>query len=79
MIWDFLVVGVATSNPDAYNQLQAAIATGSIDQTRATAKALASAGAAAPQEAAPIENVPAPAPANQGLEVSEQTQPEAGE
>lgn len=74
-----LVVGVATSNPDAYNQLQAAIATGSIDQTRATAKALASAGAAAPQEAAPIENVPAPAPANQGLEVSEQTQPEAGE
>lgn len=37
-----LVVGTATDNPDVANQLQAAIATGSIDQVRATAKALAS-------------------------------------
>ena len=32
-----LVVGVGTTNPDAYNQMQEAIATGSIDQVRATA------------------------------------------
>lgn len=44
-----LVVGVATSNPDAYNQLQAAIATGSIDQTRAVANGLAAQAAQAPQ------------------------------
>lgn len=46
-----LVVGVGTDNPDIANQLQAAIATGSIDQVRATAKALA-AQAANP---APVE------------------------
>ena len=34
-------VGVATGNPDAYNQLQAAIATGSIDHVCAVAGALA--------------------------------------
>lgn len=75
-----LVVGVATDNPDAYNQLQAAIATGSIDQTRATARALAGQGAAPAQEEtspAPVQSEPAsePAPAEQGLEVTEQTQP----
>ena len=34
-------VGTATSNPDAYNQLQAAIATGVIDHVKAVAGALA--------------------------------------
>jgi len=44
-----LVVGTATDSPDVANQLQAAIATGSIDQVRATAKALAA------QSVAPVE------------------------
>lgn len=81
-----LVVGVATDNPDAYNQLQAAIATGSIDQTRATARALAGQGAApAPvqsepvaepvQNEAPVQSEPVPEVVEQGLEVVEQTQP----
>lgn len=36
-----LIVGVGGDNVDLYNQLQAAIATGSIDETRATANAIA--------------------------------------
>lgn len=48
-----VVVGVGTDNPDAYNQIQAAIATGSVDQVRATSKALAAQAAAPPPEAAP--------------------------
>lgn len=47
-----LVVGTASSNPDAVNQLQAAIATGSIDQTRAVAKAWAAAAQTPPQNPA---------------------------
>lgn len=39
-------VGTATAIPEAYNQLQAAIATGSIDQVKATAGALAAQSAA---------------------------------
>lgn len=42
-------VGVATGNPDAYNQLQAAIATGSIDHVCAVAGALAAQAAPAPE------------------------------
>ncbi len=42
-----LVVGVGTDNPDEYNQIQAAIATGSIDQTKATANAIAAQRASA--------------------------------
>lgn len=56
-----LVVGVGTSNGDIYNQMQAAIATGSIDATRAAARDLAAqaaAEAAAPPPA-PEENPPA--------------------
>lgn len=53
-----LVVGVATSNPDAYNQMQAAIATGSIDQARATAKALAAQSAAPPAETEVVAGEP---------------------
>lgn len=48
-------VGVATGNPDAYNQLQEAIATGSIDHVCNVAAALA-AQAAPP---APVGDVPA--------------------
>lgn len=48
-----IVVGVATDNPDVYNQIQAAIATGSVDQVRATARALAAQQAAPATEAAP--------------------------
>ncbi len=47
-----LVVGVATSNGDAYNQIQAAIATGSIDQVVAVANYWAAIEAAAMLEAA---------------------------
>ncbi len=46
------VVGVATANPDDYNALQAAIATGSIDQVKATANYIAARDAAAAQAAA---------------------------
>lgn len=46
-----LVVGVGTQNPDAYNQLQEAIATGSISTVKAVAGSLAAASAAPPQEA----------------------------
>lgn len=41
-----IVVGVSTDNVDIYNQLQAAIATGSVDQVKSTAKALAAQSAA---------------------------------
>lgn len=41
-------VGIATSNPEAYNQLQAAIATGVIDHVKAVAGALAA------QQAQPV-------------------------
>lgn len=54
-------VGVATSNPDAYNQLQAAIATGSIDHVCAVAGALAAQAAPAPEQgvaaSAPVAEV----------------------
>ena len=53
-----LVVGVGTTNPDAYNQMQAAIATGSIDQTRAAAKALAAQSAAPPAETEVVAGEP---------------------
>ncbi len=46
-----LTVGVATANPDAYNQIQAAIATGSIDQVVAVANHWAAIQAAAIIEA----------------------------
>lgn len=48
-------VGIATGNPDAYNQLQAAIATGSIDHVCAIAGAIAAQNA----PPAPAEEVPA--------------------
>lgn len=57
-----ITVGTATDNPDAYNQIQAAIATGSIDYVRAVAGALASAQPVPPAPApAPAEATPAPA------------------
>lgn len=46
-------VGVSTSDPNAYNQIMAAIATGSIDQVKATAAAI-QAVAAAQQAAATL-------------------------
>ena len=46
-------VGVATGNPDAYNQLQEAIATGSIDHVCAVAGALAAQAAPAPEQGVP--------------------------
>lgn len=48
-----IVVGVGTDNADAYNQIQAAIATGSVDQVRATAKALAAQSSEPAPQAAP--------------------------
>lgn len=53
-----LVVGVGTNNGDIYNQMQAVIATGSIDATRAAAKELAAQDAAAAQAAAALQNSP---------------------
>ena len=54
-------VGVATGNPDAYNQLQAAIATGSIHHVCAVAGALAAQAAPAPEQgvaaSAPVAEV----------------------
>lgn len=60
------VVGVATDNPDAYNQINAAAATGNIDYVRGVAAALTGAGEM-PQAPPP----PAPAPDEQ----QEQEQP----
>lgn len=48
-----LVVGVGTTNPDAYNQLQEAIATGSIATVKAVANNLAAQLAAPAPEVAP--------------------------
>ncbi len=45
-----ITVGVATNNTDAYNQIQAAIATGSIDQVKAVADAWAAHDAAQAQQ-----------------------------
>ena len=61
-----VTVGVATNNPEAYNQIQAAIATGSIDQVKAVSDAWAAASAAeaaaaAQQQAAQQAATPAPA------------------
>jgi len=47
-----IVVGVSTENGEAYAQMQEAIATGSVDQVKATAKYWAAQNAAAAQEAA---------------------------
>ena len=55
-----LVVGVSTTNPDAYNQMQEAIASGSIDLTRNTAAYWAQQLAA--MEAAEIQAPPAEQP-----------------
>lgn len=54
-------VGVATDNPDAYNQIQAAIATGSIDHVCAVAGSIA-AQLAPPAPEASTAEVLAPAP-----------------
>ncbi len=55
-------VGIATSNPDALAQIQAAIASGSIDQTKAVAGAWAAANAAVAAAAqapvAPVVDTP---------------------
>ncbi len=52
-----ITVGVATDNPEAYNQIQSAIATGSIDQVKAVSDAWAAHNAAqAQQNAQPQEN-----------------------
>jgi len=58
-------VGVATDNPDAYNQIQAAIATGSIDHVCAVAGSIAT--QLAPPPAPEVQGTPeaeAPAPAH---------------
>ena len=61
-------VGVATADPNAYNEIMAAIATGSIDHVKGVAAALKAAaapaeaageGAAAPAAEAPVAEVPA--------------------
>lgn len=49
-----VTVGIATDNPEAYNQIQAAIATGSIDQVKAVSDAWAAANAAAANAAAQV-------------------------
>ena len=60
MVPRYATVGVATADPNAYNQLMEAIATNSIDHVKNVAAALAAAAQPAPPaEAAP----PAPAPA----------------
>ena len=46
-----IVVGVATDNTDAYNQIQEAAATGSVDQVKAVANSIAAQNAAAVQAA----------------------------
>ena len=63
-----ITIGVATDNPDIYNMLMAAVATGSADAAAAAAaQAAAILNPAAPEAAAPAtapaEAAPAPAPA----------------
>lgn len=55
-------VGVATEDPNAYNEIMAAIATNNIDHVKNVAAALAAAPPAPPAEA-PAEQPPAEAPA----------------
>ena len=65
-------VGVATADPNAYNEIMAAIATNSIDHVKNVAAALAAAAAPPPAEGAqppagapaqpPAEGAPAPQP-----------------
>ena len=52
-------VGVATGDPNAYNHMMAAIATGSIDQVKATAAAIQAAQQAAVPLPATGEQTPA--------------------
>lgn len=54
-------VGVATADPNAYNEIMAAISTNNIDHVKNVAAALAAAAAPpAPPEGAPAEQPPAP-------------------
>lgn len=52
-------VGVATEDPNIYNQMMAAIATNSIDYVKSVATALSTGAAPPPMEGAPAEGAPA--------------------
>ena len=54
-------VGVATSDPNAYNEIMAAIATNNIDHVKNIAAALAAGAAPAEQPAQPAAEEAAPA------------------
>ncbi len=56
-------VGVATGDPNAYNEIMAAIATNNIDHVKNVAAALAAAAAPPPAEAPPTEAPPVEVPA----------------
>lgn len=65
-----VTIGVATDNPDVYNQVMAAVATNNIDHVRGVVAALTSGGEV------PVTEQPA-APADSGaVEQPQQTQPE---
>ena len=68
-----VTIGVATDNPDVYNQVMAAVATNNIDHVRGVVAALTTGGEV---PAAPVTEQPA-APADSGaVEQPQQTQPE---
>ncbi len=60
MVPRYATVGVATADPNAYNQMMEAIATNSIDHVKNVAAALAAAAAAQPAQPAPPAQQPAP-------------------
>lgn len=63
MVPRYATVGVATADPNAYNEIMAAIATNNIDHVKNVAAALAAAAAPPPAEgAAPADPAAVPAP-----------------
>lgn len=63
MVPRYATVGVATADPNAYNEIMAAIATNNIDHVKNVAAALAAAAAPPPGEgAAPVDPATVPAP-----------------
>ena len=80
-------VGVATADPNAYNEIMAAIATNNIDHVRNVAAALAAAAAppvdpavdpaAVPAPGTPAAGNPAPPPADPAVQTPPAQAPEA--
>ena len=61
MVPRYATVGVATADPNAYNEIMAAVATNDIDHVKSVAAALAA--TAAPATEAPAQSIPEQQPA----------------